>query len=235
MKPIAWIGIGCAVVLVVGIAAFAVLGVFVWNKASDVVEDFSDNPAAATAETFVRLNPDLELVESDREAGRITVRQTSTGEVGTFDYEEMKEGRFSFESADGEKVSFDATSREGVLKIESDEGTTTYGTLGRDADLPGWLPPYENVEGDVGGFTQVSDESRSGTISFETSDDLDEVIAFYEEVLAELDIEPSRGDYSAGDTRTMTLGGSSDTHDLQVGASRAGDLSRVQITFRGPA
>ena len=75
MKPIAWIGIGCGVIILIGVIVVLGAGIFVFDKASDFAEDFSENPAAFAAETIVRLNPELELVESDRESGKENLSQ----------------------------------------------------------------------------------------------------------------------------------------------------------------
>mgnify|MGYP006982482250 CR=1 FL=1 len=74
MKPIAWIGIGCGVVILIAVIAVLGAGIFVYDKASDFAEDFSENPVAIAAETIVRLSSELELVDSDREGRTITVR-----------------------------------------------------------------------------------------------------------------------------------------------------------------
>lgn len=79
LSPLVWIGIGCGGLLLVGAVVLSVGGYFAVKTASDFV---GDNPAAAAAEAIVRINPELELVESDREGGTITVRESSTGKEG---------------------------------------------------------------------------------------------------------------------------------------------------------
>ena len=54
------------------------------KKAKDFIEDAEGNPIAAAAETIVKLNPELELVESDREGGKITIREKDTGKESDF-------------------------------------------------------------------------------------------------------------------------------------------------------
>lgn len=234
MKPLAWIGIGCGVIILIGVIVVLGAGIFVYDKASDFVEDFSENPAAAAAETIVRLNPELDLVESDREGGTITIREKSSGKELTFNYEDIEEGRFSFESSDGERASFDARGEDGVLKIETEDGTTTIGATGSGIELPEWLPVYGNVSGEVAGFTSVSNDTATGTVGFETLDDLEKVMEFYEEILTDLGAEVSRGSFSASGTQTMTIGGSSETHDLQVSGQTSDGTTSINIVFSGP-
>src|SRR5689334_16038358 len=67
MGPLAWIGIGCGVILVIGVIAMFAVGFFVKRQ----VDKFEDNPAMAAATLAVKLNPDLELVSSDAEKNKI--------------------------------------------------------------------------------------------------------------------------------------------------------------------
>ena len=234
MKPIAWIGIGCGVVILIAVIAVLGAGIFVYDKASDFVEDLSENPAATIAENIVRFNPELELVESDREGGTITIREKSSGKELTFDYEDIEEGRFSFESSDGERVSFDARGEDGVLRVETEDGTTTFGATGSGIELPEWLPVYGNVSGEVAGFTTVSNDTATGTVSFETPDELEKVMEFYEEVLTDLGAAVSRGSFSASGTQSMTVSGSSETHNLDVTGQTIDGTTSVNIVFSGP-
>ncbi len=95
LHPLAWIAIGCGGLIVVGVVVAMVLGIFAAKKLGEV----GDNPAKA-AEWFIKMNPDLELVEHDESAGTMTVRQESTGETVTANSEDLKEGRSSSASAD---------------------------------------------------------------------------------------------------------------------------------------
>jgi len=50
----------------------------------------------ATAELMVKANPDLDLVESDAEAGTLTIRNRRTGEEVTMSAKDIQEGRVQF-------------------------------------------------------------------------------------------------------------------------------------------
>ncbi len=70
LGTLAWIGIGCGVLLVVVVIALAVTSWFVVGKARQVAVDVEGNPALAAARMIVKLNPELEEVEVDQDAGR---------------------------------------------------------------------------------------------------------------------------------------------------------------------
>ena len=182
LGPLAWIAIGCGGLILI---AFLVMSVAIWfgaRKAKDWAQDFEEDPAKAAAEMLVKVNPELEMVESDENEGTITIRVKETGEVATFDYSEIQEGKLSLESSEG-RIAFDATSEDegAIFTLETDEGTTQFGTLGEPGELPDWLPTYPNAENAQTGFSEDKAGSRSGSFQFETTDSPEEVFRRYRE------------------------------------------------------
>jgi uncharacterized protein YneF (UPF0154 family) len=98
----AWVGIGCGALLILVLVVVMVGGFFVARKVKDVAGDFEKDPAMATARMIVKLNPDLEEVAVDSDAGTITVRNTKTGEVVTVDFDDIEQGKISFKSGERE-------------------------------------------------------------------------------------------------------------------------------------
>ena len=239
LGALAWIGIGCGALIVIILVVLVGGGFFLFGKAKDVVEDFSDNPVAAAAETVVRLSSELELVESDREAGKIIVREVSSGKVLTFDYEDISEGRFSFEGEDGEALRFDASGAadgEATLTIEAEDGTTTLGTGGQAVDLPDWLPSWSGSVAEQGGFSTVTNTERTGTYAFQTEDSADAILAFYREVLEDLDLEVSEAKYSGGGSAVTSLSGKSAEYDVTVSVTDTQtEATTVSLIYKGPA
>ena len=136
LGPLAWVGIGCGVLILI---AFVVMSAGLWfggKMVKNVVEDLEENPAKTIAQGIVMANPDLELVETDEEEGTITIRDKESGEVATFDYSQIKEGKLSFESPEG-KMTFDAEGADegGVFTMETDEGTAKWGA----GEKAGWI------------------------------------------------------------------------------------------------
>ena len=69
-----WLGTGCAALMfTVGVVVVAG-GFFVAGKVKDFAEEFEGDPARMAAELVVRANPELEMVDSDEDAGTMTIR-----------------------------------------------------------------------------------------------------------------------------------------------------------------
>ncbi len=88
LSPLAWVLIILGVVFVLMMGACVACGLVVTQAARELASDFEANPAKAMAELAVRANPDIELVESDDDAGTMTVRNTETGEELTLNFED---------------------------------------------------------------------------------------------------------------------------------------------------
>ena len=238
LSVLAWVGIGCGVLIVIALVVVLVTGVFVFNKVKDVAGDISENPVAVAAETVVRFSSELELVESDREAGRITIREISTGKVLTFDYEDISEGRFSFEGEDGQALRFDASaaaSGDATLTVETQDGTTTLGTAGQAVDLPDWLPGWTGSVAEQGGFRTVTNTEQSGTYGFQTEDSAGEILEFYRKVLEDLGLEVSETKFSASGSAMTTLSGSSQEYEVTVAVTDTQtDATAVSLIYKGP-
>lgn len=183
LSPLAWVGIGCAGLLLLGIIGFVALGAFAVKKGKDVLEeatgsrsiadiadDFKDNPAQAMAETVVRMNPDLELVASDASEGTITFRNSKTGEQATLNFEDIAEGRFSVSTDEGEyNISADQ-SAEGGVTFTGPEGETRFGGAADLSDVPGWVPRYPGADDAKSTMHSVSNGNVFGAYNF-TSDE----------------------------------------------------------------
>ena len=146
LSPWAWVAIGCGGLLVVFAIVVTMSGMFVAKKVGDFAEDFQENPAAA-AEMLIKMNPELELVESDRDAGTMTIRNKEDGEIITVNYEDIEKGQLSFETDEGE-VTFSATgdAEEGLLTVTKDgEEAMQFGSTDTD-DVPDWVPMYPGAK-----------------------------------------------------------------------------------------
>lgn len=94
ISPIAFVGIGCGGLIMVGI--ILLVGGWIWGtkKAKELGLDFEKNPERAVAEMVVNISPDLEKISSDEKAGTMTIR-TKDGKETTLSYKDISEGKFN--------------------------------------------------------------------------------------------------------------------------------------------
>lgn len=161
LHPLAWVGIGCAVLVVVGAVAVFALGLFAKNKISDFADAVENNPVGTAARAYAAVHPDIEFVAADEETERITFRNKETGEELTVDYADLKEGRLVLEDGEGRQTRLEGSEGSGV-SVTTDEGTTRFGA-GGDEDIPSWVPRVDGVELSSA-YSSVTGGSAAGMI-----------------------------------------------------------------------
>ena len=157
---------------------------FVAGKVKDVAADFEDNPAMATARMIVKLNPELEEVSTDEEAGTITVRNKEDGQEITVNFEDIEEGKFTWTTDEGE-VTVDASELEnsGSLTVTSDDGGVIFSTGETSTeDFPSWVPIYPGTD-PSNRHSMKSENHLSGGFGVETTDSVADVLEFYRSAL----------------------------------------------------
>jgi hypothetical protein len=190
MSPWAWVAIGCGGLVLLGGLVLGVGGYFLYGKAKEVAREMEEDPVAVTSRIIAAANPEIELVEADKDNRRVTFRNTRTGEEFTFDYDDVEDGRLSFTS-DGETASIDfdkAGENEGQVTITTDEGTTTYRAGADVDDHPDWLPVYPGSDA-KGTYSSETPEMVAGGFGFETEDSLEDVLSFYTSELESAGLE----------------------------------------------
>jgi hypothetical protein len=181
MGPLAWIGIGCGVIIVIGIVVMAA-GAYLFK--TKVVDPWKDNPSLAAAKLVVAASPELELVSEDPKAQTITVHNKKTDETVVVSLEDAKNGRFKFSSNGKGASSIDFTQQGISVKTQDEKGkeSTFVAGAGAPKDLPAWLPTYPGATVQ-GGFSSKSAEATVQTFGLTTTDSPDKVIAFYQDQL----------------------------------------------------
>ena len=209
-----WLAVGCGLVLLLVLGTCAGIAFFVQKKAAE----FEQNPTKAAAELAVRLNPDFELVSSTDTD--LTIRNKKTGEVITVDFEDAKEGRFTFKNKEGTATidaDADPSGEGGTLKVTGTGGETAVFSAGTDtAKVPDWVPIF--ADGDrVASYDVRTASEHAGTFNITTSASPQTVMTFYKEKLE-----------AAGFTvQTMALDGP--TAGGSVIASTAGEKRAVNV------
>ncbi|MDQ7007151.1 MAG: hypothetical protein Q9Q40_07950 [Acidobacteriota bacterium] len=230
LHPLAWIGIGCGGLIVVAGLLMLGAGFFVASKVKAGLDEFSDNPAITAAAAAIRLNPELELMEVDKEAGTLTVRNTKTGEELTVDLSDLSQGKLVFS---GEEGAVTVQGGDSSLTLSSDDGEMSWGDAAYWEQVPEWIPRYPGSDPE-GYMTGGDDRSSSGALPFRTQDDAGAVIDFYRQQLEKATFRVSSTALGGAGTRVMTLEArdSDENRSLQVIATEAADgPTQVMLNF----
>jgi hypothetical protein len=217
------VAIGCVVALLVvmgGCAIAAYMGMsWLGKEAKSFADDMEKNPNAAAVkavEMMVKFNPDVDVVSSDPAKGTITLRDKKTGKVVTFNAEDIRNGKFSFEE-DGKKTTLDFDQQGeqgGTLTVDSPEGRATYGS-GDGAGVPSWVPAYPGARQE--GFNSVeSAGERSGTFTMRTADSVEKVVAWFEATLEDAGFEVEKSELDIAGAVTANLNAKSDGRGVNI-------------------
>jgi hypothetical protein len=233
LSPLAWVLIGCGGLIVLAMLVMGGLvaagGWFVKKQA----DKFEKNPTLAAAELVVRLNPDLELVSKDEEHSTLTIKNKKTGEVATFSAEDAKNGKFVFKTKDGTTV-FDASGKEGTIKVTNDKGEVATFGAGTPQNLPSWLPSYPG--GTVQGMSDTTNaEGRTAAFNVTTPDPADKVIEYYETQFKNAGLKVDKTTMSSNDQTaggTLTAKSDDDKRQATVIISASGQGTQATITFQ---
>lgn len=108
LGPLAWVGIGCGGIVVLGIIGFVIFGMMFGGKIKQFAEDAQKNPAKATASLMVSASAgQIEMVAEDDENKRYTVKEKQGGKQTTFYWDAKKN---SLGQVDGDFSSIPADS-----------------------------------------------------------------------------------------------------------------------------
>ncbi|MFY9820112.1 MAG: hypothetical protein WAM82_01945 [Thermoanaerobaculia bacterium] len=257
LSPLAWVGIGCAVLFVLCLLVLGgVVGVGGYF-AKKTLGKFKEHPTLATFELMVRANPDLELVKSDEKTNTLTIKNKKTGEVDTISADEtthtltvknettgetstmsmddVKGGKLTVKSDKG-TATFDASGKDGgTFKVTDEKGQTTTMNAGAGApqNLPSWLPVYPG--GTVKGtFDTTSAEGRSAAFTVSTSDSVTKMMDFYESQLKSAGLKVDRTNFSANgqDGGTLTGKSSDDKRQASVLFGSAEGQTTATVTYQ---
>ena len=181
------VGIGCGIVAVLGVIVFAGLAWFGVRKAASMAEEFANNPAAA-AEMIIKMHPELDHVSTDADAGTMTIRNKQSGEVVTLNYDDIQQGKFSVQGANGEDVfSVDSdTANNGITINSGENGEIKFGGAADLSDVPSWVPVYpDTLKSTTAMARKTPDGKATGMIAFDVADDISTITEYYRTALKE--------------------------------------------------
>jgi ketosteroid isomerase-like protein len=183
LSALAWVGIGCAVLVVAGAIALSVGLGYLGHKAKQFVNEAQKNPALATARLLAAADPDVEVVDSKSDDKKITFRNVKTGEEMVFNAEDVEKGKISFETKDG-KMTVDANGGDnGTMTVTTKDGKAVFrGGAGAAADIPDWVPRYPGAEA-AGAYAAQTAQGEGGAFSQSTSDSPKDVLDYFTKTL----------------------------------------------------
>lgn len=204
----AWTGIGCGVMLLLGIGAIAAIVFFGVKK----YDEFRSNQELALAELIISTNPDLKKVSSNPERGEITVRSKS-GEEYTVNYKEITEGRFSFKDSNG--------------------NLTHLGGTDNFSELPSWVPISPSISGKPQVYQTKVLNKISGVYSANSTESIELLDSFFEEHLKKSGLaNSSKSQTNLGSSRTRNRSGSDASKNVSVSLTQEGDAPvQVQVIY----
>ena len=211
LHPMAWVGIGCGGLLLIGIIAIVMIVSWGKQKFDEFAAEMTANPQRTVAESILRFHPDLEEVSHDDNTGTMTVRVKSTGEEMTVSYDDLANGRVTITQPDGTKTSLGG----------NDPST-----------IPAWVPKYPTVKETISTFHQEGPDKIHGVLAFSTTDTPEAVAEFFEK-----EMEKLPGSTSGTSSGSMNLGSTSQlTRTIEKGdckvdltVSSAGGAEPTQV------
>jgi hypothetical protein len=234
MSPLAWIGIGCVVLLIFCGIAVGVMGWFA-NKA---IHRFAKNPGMTAAELMVKANPDLELVSADEKTNTLTIKDKKTGQVTTFSADDIKNGggKFTVKSDQG-TATFDASggaNGTATMKVTDNKGqvSTFNAGTGTPQNLPSWLPVYPG--GTVQGtYDTNNNEGRSAAFTVTTKDSTEKVLEYYDAQLKSAGLKTEKSTFTNSGKTGGSVTGKSDDGKREASAiiSSAADGTLAVVSF----
>lgn len=207
MPALAWVGIGCGGLLILAIIA----GAIIFSKLKGKIDEFSKNPEKAAAEFVVSMNPELEMVSQDEEAGEMTIRTKDGGEV-TLSYQDIAEGKITVTDKDGNKT------RIGSADL---------------SQVPEWVPRPPDLTDAVSTFHSEAGGKTIGQFSGKSAMGAGDLSSFHESAASGLGLTTSRsGSTTAGGTTVTTLNFSGGARSLTVVITeKTGEPTQVNTNY----
>jgi hypothetical protein len=172
-SPIIWVLVIVLGLFVLGGLAVVGTGIFFVHKARQAGLDpelMSRKPGLAITKMMAAMNPDVEVLNTDDGAGKITVRDRKTGKVTTLNFDDVRNGKMS-------------------ITAQDENGKTATMEFGGSAgNLPSWIPAYP------GSHPQATMSARAaggdgGNFTFTTSDSPAQVLQYYQDQIKSMGLK----------------------------------------------
>ena len=167
----------------------------------------------------------------------MTIRNKQSGEVVTLNYDDIQQGKFSVQGANGEDVfSIDSdTANNGITINSGENGEIKIGGAADLSDVPSWVPVYpDTLTSTTAMSRKTPDGKATGTIAFDVADDIDKITEFYRTALKDQGYEVNENTFNSNGIMSqaiLTASHPSDGHQLNIVVGQADDKRSLMITY----
>ena len=159
LHPLAWAGIGCGGVMLLGGIAAVILMVKVGKEVvKEVSSAMKAHPGKDAVVRLIERMPDYEKVSEDAEKGDITLRSKADGVQVVTNYDSLVLG---------------------TSEVKDSSGSLRPIASGDLTKIPEWVPRYSPADKEACVVQRDDATETSGVLAFTTMDPLDDVMAFY--------------------------------------------------------
>jgi hypothetical protein len=220
-SPIVWILVG---VLCLMFLTASLVGVGAWFLAHKV-RQAARNPQSIV-KTMLAMNPNVDVLSTDEGSGKITLKDRQTGKVVTMDFDQVKNGRISFQEDGKEAVVIQGDGQHGSVEVKSADGTAHIGA--GSLRTPAWVPVYAGSSPE-GTYSVQNANEDSGHYLFKTKDSAAKVSQYYEDTLKTAGFTVST--LGESDTRIISAKTDSDKRTIVVTLGTDDGQTTVSVLF----
>jgi hypothetical protein len=177
---------------------------------------FRNNPGAVIAKLITAGNPNVDVVNTDNNAGTVTIRDRRTGKESTITFDQARGGRFS-------------------ITADDDHGGKASMQFGGAAnDLPSWVPKYPGAV-NTGLFSakgsDANGEGEGGSFGFTTPDAPQKVLDFYRGKAGDLGLKINMNT-DTGSGGMIVAAEENEKRTMMVTANASGNSTSVSVTYK---
>jgi hypothetical protein len=208
-SPIVWILVIVGGLFLLGAIAVIGAGYFFVHKA----RDFAANPGYAAAKLIMAANPNISEVSHDDNAGTITVRDNKSGQVMTWNFDDIKNGKFKITATD-------------------EKGQTATVELGSSTGkIPAWVPSYPGTDPKATFSVSASGaEGAGGNFTYTTNDPASKVMDFYQDKTKELGMQ-ANVNVQGGQGQVLVATDDAHKRSLTIVIGESGGKTTVNLTY----
>jgi hypothetical protein len=199
-----WILVGVFGLFLLAGIAFVATGVFLYRQAKE-------NPTATIAKMVALSNPNIEVLEFDKESGKVTIKDKETGKTVTVSLDDLKQGK---------------------LEVKTDEGTVQMGA-NVEGKTPDFVPIYPGAK-QTNVMSSKMQDTEGGTLVLEVKEEFSKVKSWYEEQINKGGFDTNSTTSVAGSEgpgAMLVAAKNDDKETLHIMLNTEPEFTRVTITY----